>query len=486
MTPQEQVAATLAKLNDIFKGGANLGGNLGAVLKAFMSADGVQKDYPSGLVGYDLEPAARVLQPVITPLRNLIPRVKGKGGTAANWRQITSLSTNIATSFAAFGTAGPTLTYTETDRSATYKAMGVGDNVSIEAIQQAMGVEDARSGMSVRLLQNVMILEEQNIITGRNAALGTVTAPTVANAATGGTIAANTYYVVVRAVTGQGIRSSVAANISAAGVIGSRGKKSTQTATTTSGSTSTINASTPAVDGAVAYEWYVGTTNNATTETLEAITSINSVNLTAIAGTGGTIIADNSADSQAFDGLFSQGSGTGTFGNFGYSKVLATGTNGVGTPFSLTDVDTMLRQLWTLYGAIPDLLVMEPTHATDLTAKCRAGGMIRQVVDNGGNGSIIGGSRVTGYLHPVVDKEIRIVAHPWWPAGSIFAMSLGLPPGVPLGETKNAFEIKTQIDYYQLEYAVTAPKYSIEVRCLEALAGYFLLGSGIITNIAAG
>lgn len=478
----QQTIETLAKVNEILKGAPNLD------LAKVMGADGsVRKDYASGLVGYDLEPAARVLQPVITPLRNRLPRVKGKGGTAANWRQITSLSTNIATSFAAFGAAGPTLNYTETDRSATYKAMGVADNVSIEAIQQALGLEDARAQMSIRLLQNTMILEEQNLITGRNAALGAApTAPTVTSSTTGGTVAANTYYVVVRACTGQGVRSTVAANVTAAGVIASLGRKSTQTAVTTSGSTSTISASTPYLDGATTYEWYVGTTNNATSETLEAITSINSVTLTAIAGTGGTVIVDNSANSQAFDGFLSQGSGTGTFGNFGYSKVLATGTAGVGTTFALTDIDTMLFTLWNLYGAIPDALIMAPQHAVDLTAKCRAAGMIRQVVDNGANGKLIGGSRVTGYLHPVVDKELEIIAHPWWPAGSIFALSFGLPPGVPLNETTNAWEIKTQIDYYMLEYAVTAPKYSIEVRSLEALAGYFLLGAGIITNIAFG
>lgn len=477
---QQVIADTLGKLQAILKASPTLD-----VAKALLGADNVRKDYPSGLVGYDLEPAARVLQPVITPLRNRIPRVKGKGGTAANWRQITSLDTNKTNTFSAFGTKGPVLSYTETDRSSTYKTMAMGDNVSIEAIQQALGLEDARANMSIRLLENVMILEEQNIITGRNAALGTVTAPTVANAATGGTIAANTYYVVVRACTGQG-RTSTAANITAAGVIGSRGKKSTQAATTTSGSTSTINASTPAVDGAVFYEWYVGTTNNATTETLEAITSINSVNLTAIAATGGTIPADNSSDTLAFDGILSQGSGTGTYGNFGYSKVLATGTNGVGTPFALSDVDTMLLNLWQLYGADPDFLVMSAQQAVDFTAKCRAAGLIRVVVNDDAAGKIIGGSRVNVYLNPITGKQIEIIADPWWYNGSILALSLALPAGVPLAETRNAFEMKCQLDYYQLEYAVIAPKYEIEVRSLEALAAYFLLGCGIIFNIANG
>jgi hypothetical protein len=360
---QQVMIETLAKINDILKGTPT------DFAKALMGVDGVRKDYPTGLVGYDLEPAARVLQPVITPLRNRIPRVKGKGGTAANWRQITSLDTNKTNTFSASGTKAPVLSYTETDRSATYKTMSMGDNVSLQAIQQAIGLEDARANMSIRLLENVMILEEQNLITARLAALGTVTAPTVTGSTTGGTIAANTYYVVVRACTGQG-RTTVAANITAAGVVASRGKKSTQTSVTTTGTTSSISATTPVVDGAAFYEWYVGTANNSTTETLEAITSINSVLLTSIAATGGTIIADNSADANAFDGLLSQGSGTGTFGNFGYSKVMATGTAGTGTVFQLSDIDTMLLNLWKLYGADPDALFMSAQQATDLTAKC--------------------------------------------------------------------------------------------------------------------
>src|ERR1041385_5278032 len=101
MNSEQTIAETLAKITEIYKAGVNPD-----FLGKLMGNTGVRKDYPSGLVGYDLEPAARVLQPLVTPLRNKIPRVKGKGGTAANWRQITSLSTNIATSFAAFGTAG--------------------------------------------------------------------------------------------------------------------------------------------------------------------------------------------------------------------------------------------------------------------------------------------------------------------------------------------------------------------------------------------
>jgi hypothetical protein len=41
----------------------------------------------TGITFYDLEAPAKLLFPVLTPLRNSIPRVTGKAGTQANWRR---------------------------------------------------------------------------------------------------------------------------------------------------------------------------------------------------------------------------------------------------------------------------------------------------------------------------------------------------------------------------------------------------------------
>src|SRR5437764_9961114 len=50
----------------------------------------------TGLVAYDLQAPALSLIPVITPIRNMIPRVRGNGGQATNWKAITGInSTNI-------------------------------------------------------------------------------------------------------------------------------------------------------------------------------------------------------------------------------------------------------------------------------------------------------------------------------------------------------------------------------------------------------
>jgi hypothetical protein len=42
----------------------------------------------TGLVAYDLQVPAKNLYPVVTPIRNALPRVGGGTSTASNWRQV--------------------------------------------------------------------------------------------------------------------------------------------------------------------------------------------------------------------------------------------------------------------------------------------------------------------------------------------------------------------------------------------------------------
>jgi hypothetical protein len=272
---------TIDAINAILKGGG----------QPYTGEGGVRKDITvaTGLVGYNLEPAAKLLVPVITPVRNRIPRIANtRGGSAANWKVITALDTSRVDVFTAEGTKAGTISYSVTDKNAAYKTISKGDFVSFQAQWAGKNFEDVKARAIVRLLKTVMIHEEQGLLGGRNAALGAVTAPTVVST-TGGTIADNTYNVFVRAITNLG-----------------RGKKSTGTGTgAVDSNANKITASTPWVEGAVRYEWYVGT---AGAEKLEATTQINSVSLSSLLGTGALVsgVADNSADTLAFDGLITQ------------------------------------------------------------------------------------------------------------------------------------------------------------------------------------
>jgi hypothetical protein len=457
----EPIDAALAKVKEILAGSP--------------SADfipGVRKDITTstGLVAYNLEPAARLLVPMTTPLRNRIPRVNNtRGGTAAHWKLITALDNARTDVFTAEGTKAGTISITTADKSATYATISKGDNITFQAVKAALSFEDALAKMPLRLLKDVMIDEERAIIGGRIAALGAVAAPTCTPITTGGTIIDTTYYVVCRAVTAIG-----------------RGKKSaTATAVVTTGTDhlNSIGCHSAYVEGAVKYEWYVGTVDDGS-EKLEATTYTNSVNLTAIAGTGATLPADNSADANGFDGLLALL----TAANGAYVHTLATGADGVGTKLALSDLDTMFQSLWDSSRANPEVLEVASQQAIDITNLVLAanGGPTLYVAsgDKTEIGAVTGGYRVTHYINKVTGRPVQLEVNPYMPKGTLSALSFEIP--FSASEITNGIEVETQQDYLQIDYPIVAPKYEKEVFVIEVLKLYFALGCGVIRNIANG
>jgi hypothetical protein len=170
--------------------------------------------------------------------------------------------------------------------------------------------------MTMRLLQKTMLKEEMALLGGNTSlALGTPATPTLAAAGSGATLPALTYSVIVVALTLEGYRNSSLAN----------GVATSKTSPAQDGKTFTLNggssqksaapprpspsarpcpARSPAIQGAVAYAWFVGAAGS---EKLEKITTINSVTFTApLAGTGQAatlVTADCSPTRAAYDGL---------------------------------------------------------------------------------------------------------------------------------------------------------------------------------------
>lgn len=434
----------------------------------FIPGVGVTKDVTTttGLVAYNLEPAAKLLQPMLTPLRNMFPRVLNtKGGTAVNWKQISSLDIVTTSPFTAEGTKGAAASYTSSDKSASFKTISRSSSVTFEAQNAGQTFEDVKAKDTGRLLNTVMLIEEKAVLGGRNAALGTVTAPTVV-CTTGGAIADGTYGVVVRAVTNLG-----------------RGKKSSSTTTgaLSASNASVITASTPWVEGAVAYEWYIGTGGS---EKYQVTTQINSVSVSSLL-TATALPADDSADTLAFDGVLAQLTTTVSPAN----RTLATGTNGTGTQLALTDLDTVLKSMWDNAQANPDVIVVNSEQSIKITKLVLAanGGptlYVQQTGEGQNQGAITGGYRCTHYMNPATGKPIPIKVHPYLQAGTILILSLDMPVSIPDSQIDNAIDIFVQAEYMQLEYAMTSPKWEYEVRVEETLRIFFTGGCAAIRNIA--
>lgn len=468
----------------------------------------------TGLVPYDLQAPAKNLFPVLTPIRNRLPRVSGGIGTATNWKTITALAGSgyDAMGWVAEGQRTARMSYTVNDKSSSYRTIGEEDQITFEAISAARTFEDIRATGSMRVLQKMMLKEENALLFGNaSLALGTPATPTLAAAGSGATLPAATYSVIVVALTGEGARgASLAAGIPTSSTItgadgatytlngGSSNKSSAATQAVTLGQT--LSCSVTAVTGAVAYAWFVGTAGS---EKLEAITYINSVTFSAaLAGTGQTAASIAATDksrnsSLAFDGLlttaFSSGSGA-------YIKTMATGTPGTGTPLTasgrgtITEIDVMCRSMWDNYQVGVSVLFVNSQELLNITNKALTGpgtSPLLQIFSSpeGGYNNLMAGGVVGWYFNPFTaggGQRIPILLHPVLPPGTIIGWAEHLPAQYQSNHTPNVAEVKIRVDYYQLDFPIRTRAREFGVYAEETLAVYAPFAMGCITNIANG
>ncbi|HTV32691.1 MAG TPA: hypothetical protein VME69_06265 [Methylocella sp.] len=461
----------------------------------------------SGLTFYDLELGAKFLYPVLTPLRNRIPRVSGKGGIQANWRGVTAINTQGLRFGVSAANRGGVLAVATQDYSASYKGIGVETSVDFEAQYAGQGFADLRAIAAKTGLEALMLGEEAMILGGassQNAALGITPTPTVVAGASG-SLPTMTLSVIVAALTLDGIMNgSVAGGIQATinrtnadgssdtfgGGVAQKSNPSTSAITGPNGSATATVASVP---GALGYAWFWGAVGS---ETLGAITTINSVAITeAATGTQTASLlpaADASTNNLAFDGLLSlamqPGSGA-------YVATQPTGTAGVGTPLTadgaggIVEIDTALKSFWDNYRLSPDSIWVSSQEALNISRKILqspSSSAYRFVFESDQN-MIGGGTMIRTYLNRFSmagGSNLDIKIHPNMPAGTILFTTDMLP--YPLANVGNVMQIRTRQDYYQIEWPLRSRKYEYGVYADEVLQHYFPPSLGVITNIGNG
>jgi hypothetical protein len=463
----------------------------------------------SGLTYYDLELGAKFLYPLLTPLRNEIPRVSGKGGIQANWRAVTGINTTGLRIGVSGGNRGGVQAVSTQDYSAAYKGIGIETSVDFEAQYAGMGFDDVKAiGAKVGL--EACMLGEEILILGGNTSvgLGTTPTPSLTASTSGGnlTAAASPYSVICVALSLDGvINGSVAGGIQSAITRsnadgssdtfggGAAAKSANATASISSGSTGSIAATVAPVAGALGYAWFWGPAGS---EVLGAITTINSLVIAANAAGTQTAASlgsgDNSTNALVFDGLLYQAFRP---GSNAYVKYLPTGTAGIGSTLTgdgaggIVEVDAALKDRWDNYRLSPDTMWVSSQVANNLSAKILAGGAnaAQRFVFESEQGALGGGVMVRTYLNKFSmagPKTLDIRVHPNMPAGTILMTSRTLP--YPLANIGNVVQIRTRQDYYQIEWPPRARRYESGVYADEVLQHYFPPSMAVICNIAAG
>lgn len=464
----------------------------------------------SGLTFYDLEAGAKFLYPVLTPLRNMIPRVSGKGGIQANWRAVTAVNTSGLRLGVSGGNRGGVMAISTKDYIAAYKGLGLEDSVTFEAQYAGMNFEDIRAIAAKTLLEATMLGEEAVLLGGNtsfalNGGAATTT-PNLADHTAGGALVFNTaYYVVCVALSFDAVTNG---SVSATGVQGAitrtnadgssdtfgggAGKVSAEATITTANDASSahsITASlTAAIPGAAGYAWYLGTAS--TVEKIVAITANPTVLLTALPAAGNQLSStlganDNSTNNLVFDGLLTQAFAAGSGSYIGNVAGTLTADNAGG----INEIETALKSMWDNYRLGPDTMWVNSQQALDISKKILAGGSsgAQRFVFNSVQDALNAGVMVRSYLNRYSmagGTSIDIKIHPNMPAGMILMTSKSLP--YPISNVGNLFQVRTRQDYYQIEWPLRARRYEYGVYADEVLQHYFPPSMAVLYNITAG
>ena len=422
----------------------------------------------SGLTFYDLELGAKFLYPVLTPLRNTIPRTSGKGGLAANWRAITAINTQGLRFGVSAANRGGVLAVTTQDYSAAYKGIGVETSVDFEAQYAGQGFDDVRAIAGQTGLESLMIGEEAMILGGcASVPLGTTPTPTLSDVGTGGGLPANAgLSVVCVALTHDGLSNATIpggiqgqiTRTNADGTtdtFGGGAARRSASATITTGNdgnaTHLVRASVAPVAGALGYAWFWGA---AGAEALGALTGIASVAINgAAAGTQTAAslgASDNSLNALAFDGLLTQAVRAGSG-----ATIIAQpqGTAGQGTPLTadgtggIVEVDAVLKAMWDTNRLSPDTMWVSSQEALNISRKIVAGAAAsaQRFVYDVSDDMVGGGIVVRTYLNRFSmqgGSTLDIRVHPNMPAGTILFTTAMLP--YPLAGVGNLMQIRTR------------------------------------------
>lgn len=470
-----------------------------------------------GLVWYDLEPSAKLLYPVLTPLRNIIPRVPGDGGTATNWKQITAINANNLSPGVSEGNRSGRITTTANNKTASYKGLGLEDYVTFEADYAAKNFDDVKALAVLGLLRALMIAEEKTDlygygtfqIAGNNAA----PTPTAATSNTTGNLTANTVYhcryvpltprgYELASISGGVVQTSNRTNADASNdTINCGVGRASAANNANSSNKTTIRYAVPAANvtagtlkGTAGYAWYVGDANVAANLTLTAITTVPYFDYKGNETQGTQTLADIdtandcSNDSLVYDGILAQcfAANSGAYyKDLGGNNL--TGTNGVP---EIQEFETALKSFWDNYRLSPDTIWCSSQEIKNITPKViGANGTPIMRVEHGPDGvvSATAGATVGWYLNRYAlsgTPRLSIKLHPNMPPGMILFQSTSLP--YPLSNVPNILQKKLRREYYQIEWPIKTRSYEYGVYFDGLLQCYFPPAFGVIAGIGDG
>jgi hypothetical protein len=473
----------------------------------------------TGIYSYDLSGLVTLI-PVVTPFRDIVARTASPDGNPyAVWRAIMNLTNSQPDLSMGFDYAANEAVFLEQDFQARYKPTGLAGLVTQDSFDLAKGYGDPFAIATFNILNQVLIGDDRKLLGGQSFALKTATAPTLTQVTTGGSIAASTtVYVGVAGRTGSGYYygSGNSRGASASGASGS------------GTATNSITATTTALRGAVAYDWfqssngttwyyYTTTTTNTVTMT-SVITSNNALPSSTLApdlsttwqGTQNSIptylsTADNgSANANDYDGFMASLSGDyngngqwGTPGSGTANPSVFTSLNGAAltlTGGTITEIEQYLFQpLWTQIKASPTALMVNAAQAQEVANLILGSTSATTYLntDSAGRVNVTAGGRVGQVINaPAGGVEVPIEVHTSLPPGTIIARTDRVP--FPQANISSVLEYRSLRDTAQFDYGISriantsggGPRKEFEIRSVGSFIDRAPVAMGVLSNVS--
>jgi hypothetical protein len=483
----------------------------------------------TGDYSYDLSGLINLI-PVVTPWRDIVPRTKSLNGNPfAVWRSFMDATNSQPDPSMGFDNAAPEMVFKLQNFQAAYKPTGMALNVTQDSYDLATGYQDGDpyANATFQTLNQVLISDDRKQMCAQSFALAAASAPTLTQHASGGTITNVEVYVGVAGRTGSGY------------FFGSGNSQGASANTTFgSGSSNSVSATTPALRGAVAYDWfqssdgshwyyYGTTTTNTITMTSvitqnQAVTSGTSVpDLTANwkgqpptvngsanpAYTGPTYngSADNgSANANDYDGFIA--SLTGDYNGNGQWAQPGTGSANPSVWNSLNGaaltenggtiaeiVEYLFLPLWQQVKCSPTAIMVNGIQAEEIAALILGTNSATTFLqtDESGRANVTARARVGTILNPYTGgTPVPIEVHVSLPPGTIAARTDRVP--FPQANITNVIEQRCLRDTAQFEYATArvpgvqggGPRKESEIRTMSAFVNRAPVAMALLQNVA--
>lgn len=473
----------------------------------------------ANFTGYYLEEGAKYVIPLMTPFRNMLPRVPCVGIDTINWRAITDYfggnGPSVATAALQQQSTPTSLQYVWVNQSNILKMLSVKDIVTFEAeLYGKLFQGDVRATVAARLIPALMQEQEFWYINSGQRLWAPPQVYNVTTATTGGTITAATNWILVTAVNANGETLALG------------GTGATAISIVTTGSTSTVTFNIQRVPSATKYNVYVGTggtqpaasamwLQSATTQfggasalndpggLAQGFITVTATAAWATSGTAYSTLASNTAivvkstDSNtlnlplSFDGiqsLINLNQGTpNTIGVQGETPFLQTpaSTNGA---LALSDIDIMLEKMFLNAHADPEYLFVSVKDHRKLSNLVAQGTNFRVTIPNQDNGlgMLVGGQRVTKYINQTTGRLMDVVMLPYLMQGTIIACSMTIPFPVTAID-KPPLRIEYNRDMWAVDYPPDQSHYSqwaFAAYTNETMVAQYLGGQAAITGIS--